>query len=377
MPEKTIAVLTSGGDAPGMNAAVRAIAKVAAARGLRTLGVLDGYDGLIDGRFRELSRSVSGSAQAEGQAQGEADAAALGVLPELDIAGGSGGTILGSARSSRFRTPEGRREAATRLAALDGLIVIGGDGSLTGAHLLAGECRTPILGIPASIDNDIGCTASAIGVDTALNTIVDCCDRIADTAVSHRRAFVVEVMGRRSGYLAMASAVAAGADGVLFREQDRGEDEIVAATARTIARCFEADRGKRRVLILKAEGVDVPCTRLVQRVEETLAERLPGVELRATVLGHLVRGGRPSFMDRMIAARLGRCAVEALLTGTSNEMLAWMPPLPGGTPTEDPSVVRFPIARVLSECKALLDGSSPVTQRRVRMMQQLEGVLGI
>lgn len=385
MPEKTIAVLTSGGDAPGMNAAVRAIAKVAAARGLRTLGVLDGYDGLIDGRFRELSqtlaqagaRAASGAPEGEGAAGTSTVGSALGVLPELDIAGGSGGTVLGSARSSRFRTPEGRREAASRLANLDGLIVIGGDGSLTGAHLLAGECRTPIVGIPASIDNDIGCTSSAIGVDTALNTIVDCCDRIADTAVSHRRAFVVEVMGRRSGYLAMASAVAAGADGVLFREQDRSEDEIVAATARTIARCFEADRGKRRVLILKAEGVDVPCTRLVRRVEETLAERLPGVELRATVLGHLVRGGRPSFMDRMIAARLGRSAVEALLAGTSDEMLAWMPPLPGGTPTEDPSVLRFPIARVLSECKALLDGTSPVTQRRVRMMQQLEGVLGI
>ncbi|MFO0576365.1 MAG: 6-phosphofructokinase [Polyangia bacterium] len=384
MPVKTIAVLTSGGDAPGMNAAVRAIAKVAAAQGVRTLGVLDGYDGLIDGRFRELSRSVSPDAGLAGGA-GEDGAApdagergvALGVLAELDLMGGSGGTLLGSARSARFRTAEGRRAAAERLASLDGLIVIGGDGSLTGAHLLSRECRTPIIGVPASIDNDIGCTASAIGVDTALNTVVDCCDRIADTAISHRRAFLVEVMGRHSGYLAMASAVAAGADGVLFREQGRSEDEIVEATARTIARCFEADRGKRRVLILKAEGVDVPCTRLVSRIERALGERLPSVELRATVLGHLVRGGRPTFMDRMMAARLGRAAVEAVLLGRSDEMMAWMPPLPGGTPTEDPSVARFALERVLTESKALLDGTSPVTQRRVRMMQQLEGVLGI
>lgn len=359
---KTIALLTSGGDAPGMNAAVRAMAKVAASRGVRVLGVEDGYEGLIDGRLRELTRSGP---------------LGLSVVPEIDMSGAVGGTVLGSARSARFRTPEGRKAAAAHLDGIDGLVVVGGDGSLTGAQLLGAETGVPIMGIPGSIDNDIGCTGMALGVDTALNTIVDACDRISDTALSHRRAFVVEVMGRHSGYLAMASAVAAGADAALFREQGRTEEQLVAAVASTVRTCFERDRGKRRVLILKAEGVEVPCTRLVRRVEEALASELPGVEIRATVLGHLVRGGRPSYQDRMMAARLGRIAVDAVLAGETGQMVAWMPPVPGGTPTDDPAVFRFPIARVLEESRALLDGSSPVTQWRVKMLSEAEGVLGV
>jgi len=359
---KSIFILTSGGDAPGMNAAVRAVAKVAAAAGVRTFGVLDGYDGLMDGRFRELTRAMGSG---------------LSVIADLDTAGSLGGTMIGSARSTRFRPPEGRRQAVSKLADAAGLIVIGGDGSLTGAHLLASECSTPIVGIPASIDNDIGCTATAIGVDTALNTIVDCCDRICDTAISHRRAFVIEVMGRQSGYLAMASAVAAGADAVLFREQARSEDEIIGTVAGAIRNAFDRDSGKRRVLILKAEGVEIPCTRLVRRVEDVLQPVLPGVEIRATVLGHLVRGGRPSFQDRMVAARLGRAAVAAVLRGESDHMVSWLQPAQGALPTEDPSVFRYPLAKVLSETKSLLDGSSPVTKWRVRMMGEMSGVLGL
>lgn len=360
-----IAVLTSGGDAPGMNAAIRSLVKVAASRGVRVLGVMEGYDGLIDGRFRELTVPAGGTPHG------------LAAHTEVDLMGNEGGTMLGSARSARFRTPEGRAAAAANLAAVDGLLVIGGNGSLTGAHLLARACETPIVGIPASIDNDVGCTATALGVDTALNTIVESCDRITDTARSHRRVFVIEVMGRQSGYLAMASAIAAGADGVLLRETGRTEAQIVASVTDLIRGSLSAERARRRVLIIKAEGVEIPCTRLVRMVQEALEPEIPNVEVRATVLGHLVRGGRPSYQDRMVAGRLALGAFSALAARHSDTMLAWMPPVPGGAPTDDPAVFEFPLEHVLRETEALLDGSSPVTQWRVKTLAQLEGVLGL
>lgn len=352
---RTLALLTSGGDSPGMNAAIRAAAKTCAARGVRLLGVRDGYEGLIDGRMLEV---VPGPCALLGEAG-------------LDVLGGQGGTVLGSARSARFREPAGRARAAEvlRSAGVEGLVVIGGNGSLTGAHALAREHGVRVLGIPASIDNDIGCTALAIGTDTALNTIVQACDHIDDTARAHNRAFVIEVMGRACGYLAMASSVAAGADAVLFREQKRDEDTIVQAVAGVIQQGFA--RGKRRVLIIKAEGVEIPCTRLVRRVEE----RLGGMEVRAVVLGHLVRGGHPSFLDRQLSARLAFGAVVALLEGATDEMVAWNTPLPGGISSSDGSVKRFPLERVLQETAALEDGSSPVMARRLQLLQQVEGVL--
>ncbi len=352
---RTIALLTSGGDSPGMNAALRAAAKTCSARGVRLLGVRDGYEGLIDGRMVEV---VPGPCALLGE-------------PGLDVLGGQGGTVLGSARSARFREASGRAKAVESLrgAGVEGLVVIGGNGSLTGAHLLAREHGVRVMGIPASIDNDIGCSALAIGTDTALNTIVRACDNIDDTARAHNRAFVVEVMGRACGYLAMASAVAAGADAVLFREQKRTEDAIVEAVAGVIEQGFT--RAKRRVLIIKAEGVEIPCTRLVRRVED----RLGGVEVRAVVLGHLVRGGHPSFLDRHLSARLAYGAVAALLEGATDEMVAWNTPLPGGIATADGSVKRFPLERVLQETAALEDGSSPVMARRLQLLQQVEGVL--
>ncbi len=362
---KTLAVLTSGGDSPGMNAALRAMVKVSAARGVRVLGVRDGYDGLIDGATRELTVPAAHSV------------GGLAASHEVDLFGNEGGTLLGSARCARFREASHRATAADRLRALDGLVVIGGNGSLTGAHLLAKECATPIIGIPASIDNDIGCTSTALGVDTALNTIVESCDRIGDTARSHRRAFVIEVMGRQSGYLAMASAIAAGADAVLLREQGRTEDQIVEAVAAKIRDSFSADRDRRRVLIVKAEGVEVPCTRLVRRVEERLSAELHGVEIRATVLGHLVRGGRPTYQDRMIAGRLALGAVEAALAGITDQMMAWMPPVPGCIPTGDPAVFRVTLEEMLRETEALLDGTSPVTRWRMKMLDSLENTLGL
>jgi 6-phosphofructokinase 1 len=365
---RTIAVLTSGGDAPGMNAAVRAITKVAASRGIHIVGVVGGYTGLRDGALRALTHDVS-----------TPSGAAVVPDPEVDAIGSLGGTVLGSAREPRFLAAEGRAPAVALLSEpgrFAGLIVIGGNGSLAGAHALARECTVPVVGMPASIDNDVGCSSSAIGVDTALNTIVDACDKICDTARAHRRAFVVEVMGRDCGYLAMAGAIAVGADAVLFREQGRSEEAIVDAAVRAIRGAFEQGRGKQRVLILKAEGVSVPCTRLVRLVEDRLGAELPGVDVRATVLGHLVRGGNPSFQDRMIAGRLGLAAVAAVLEGTTDVMLGWQGPA-GGAPTGDPAVSCYPLEEVLRQSAALVDGTSPVTRRRVMMMEQVEGVLGL
>jgi 6-phosphofructokinase 1 len=358
---KTIAVLTSGGDSPGMNACLRAVAKVAAGKGVHVLGACEGYDGLIDGRFRELTRSLSGGGVATDL--------------ELDAAGGMGGTLIGSARSVRFREKAGREQALASLKScgVEGLIVIGGNGSLTGAHALATETGFKVLGIPGSIDNDIGCTATCLGVDTALNTIVDACDKISDTARAHRRAFVVEVMGRDCGYLAMASSVAVAADAALIREQGKGEAELVGAVADVIRKGFA--RGKRRVLIIKAEGVQMPTARLVQHAEVALARELPGVEIRATVLGHVVRGGSPSYQDRAIGGRLGAVAVDSLLEGASDEMLAWQPVIPGGAATFDPFVQRFKLDHVLAETKGLIDGTSPITQRRLKLMQVAADVL--
>lgn len=360
---KRLAVLTSGGDSPGMNAAIRAVVKLAAAKGAHVLGSLDGYEGLIDGKFRELTRNT--------------DHGAIGTDHELDFAGGMGGTLIGTARSMRFREPSGRKAAVENLKKFEvgGLVVIGGNGSLTGAHLLATEFGVKVIGIPGSIDNDIGCTSTALGVDTALNTIVDACDKISDTARAHRRAFVVEVMGRSCGYLAMASSIAAGADAALIREQGKSEEQLVNDVANVVRSGYA--RGKRRILVIKAEGISVPTTRLVHLVEELLAKEIQGVEIRATVLGHVVRGGNPSYMDRMVAGRFGLAAVEALLSGATDEMVSWQPPVKGGIATPDASVSRFGLERVLTETDALIDGSSPVTRRRLQMMEVAAGVLPI
>ena len=363
-----IGILTSGGDAPGMNTAIRAATLVAAQRGVEVVGFERGWEGVIDGKLRALTR------------QSQSSASGLAPTHEVDTCGSLGGSILGSARSKRFYEPSGRTAAAERLRSLgqvEGLVVIGGNGSLTGANALANEHGVRYLGIPASIDNDIGCTSTCIGVDTALNTIVDACDRISDTARAHRRAFVVEVMGRQSGYLCMAAAIAAGADAALFREDGRSEDELVDIVTSAVKRGFADDRGKQRVLVLKAEGIEVPCTRLVRRVQEQLEVSHPDLEIRATVLGHLVRGGNPSFLDRMVASRFALAAVAGLLEGASGEMVAWQSPLAGGVATLDRSVTRWPLARVLDETKALLDGNSKVVQQRVALMHAAAGVLAL
>jgi 6-phosphofructokinase 1 len=348
---RSLAILTSGGDAPGMNTAIGTATKVARAEGWRLLGVENGYDGLIEGRFVPLEPS------------------------RVDDFWHQGGTMLGSARSQRFLTPEGRATAARNLHGVDGLLVIGGNGSLAGAQALHEEHGIATVGIPASIDNDIACTSTAIGVDTALNTIVEACDRISDTARSHRRVFVVEVMGRECGYLAMNTAIAAAADAVIFREQGKQVDQLVDELRTIIRRSFSAARGKRRVLIIKAEGVEVPTQDLVDQLQHTIDEDAPGVAIRAIILGHVVRGGNPSCRDRIVAGRLAYSAVHAAMAGRGGVMCGWKPEHRGGEKTSDPYVTIWPISTVLEQTAKLLDGNHPTTRRRVRMLEAVQGVL--
>lgn len=347
-----IAILTSGGDAPGMNAAVRAAARVGAALGLDVVGIEDGYEGLIAGRVVPLDAR------------------------HLDDAARRGGTVLGTARSAAFRTEEGRARARAVIdrERLSALVVIGGNGSLTGALHLDGALR--VGGLPASIDNDLGCTSMCIGVDSALNTIVEACDRISDTATAHRRTFIVEVMGRDCGYLAMTAAIAAGADAVLLREVGRSEGEIVEQVARAMELAYRRDSGKRRVLVIKSEGVKIDSTRLGSAVAERVRASLPDVDLRVTVLGHVVRGGAPTAFDRLLAARLANAAVRALADGRSGFMAGWCGPGVEGTPCAwDPYVVLTPIKEVLRETERLMCGESPLAQWRRRTFEEAESIL--
>lgn len=365
MARRRLAILTSGGDAPGMNTALRAATFVAVGRGWTVLGVEHGYRGLMEGAFRPL------------EPQGVAE-----LYRE-------GGTALGSARSLEFMTVEGRDKARRRLAdaRVDGLLVIGGNGSLAGARALAdpaelGDQPLDVIGIPASIDNDVGLTGMAIGVDTAMNTIVEACDKIADTAQAHDRTFIVEVMGRDCGYLAMAAGVAVGAEVVLFPEAHKADVEVVAEVVQAIAESY-ARAGHHRCLIIKSEGVRIGTEALKAQVDAQLHAAggdLAEVETRITVLGHTVRGGRPSAYDRLIASRLGHAAVAALDEGVTRAMVAWDPPrrtLPErARPSPvDPRCHLVPLDDVLAETAKLLDGTSPVVRWRARTFDEMARVL--
>lgn len=357
-----IGLLTSGGDAPGMNAAVRSATKVALSRGHRVYGIRQGYKGLLDGNLVAMDHA------------------------DVDDIVRWGGTVLGSARELRFKTDAGKQLAQERIMefGLDAVVAIGGDGSLTGARELS-KLRTArgehlrVVGVPASIDNDVGCTALAIGVDTAVNTIVSAVDRIADTARAHDRTFIVEVMGRDCGYLAMVAAIASAADAVIYRESGRSHDEMLAHLERTVRQAYrpngERSRAKRMVVILKAEGVTLPSERIKEHLDATLRTEIPTLETRVSVLGHLVRGGAPSAMDRLVAARLGNIAVLAVEAGRTAMMAGWR--FPGGEETMDKDVSLFPLDAVLEETRALRDGSSPVARRRVEMLQAVESVFAL
>ncbi len=348
-------VLTSGGDAPGMNAAVGSFVRAGIGNGHEVFGIRNGYLGLLEEDSVQLS---------------------LG-----DVYGISreGGTMLGSARSKVFPTDVGqaRGREAIRNLKLDGLVVIGGNGSLAGAHALGSDRVCSIVGLPASIDNDIGHCGMAMGVDTAVNTIVEACDRISDTARAHHRAFIVEVMGRHCGYLAMRSGIAAEADAILFAERNLSEDELVTKLREVLRNSFSKKRDKKRVLIVKAEGVTVPTQVLTQRLQQHLVNDAPGGEIRETILGHVVRGGRPSATDRVIAQRLGLAAATTLIKGGHDEMLAWDAPLDVGEPTRDSQIRRVGLGEMLDETAALLDGRSEMTQRRVAWLEAVEGLLAL
>jgi 6-phosphofructokinase 1 len=361
-----IAILTSGGDAPGMNAAIRAAALVAISRSVEVFGVQRGYRGLVEGDFRQLRPDD-----------------VVSILRD-------GGTLLGTSRCPELHERAARDCAreAMRQAGIDRLLVIGGNGSLTGALALsdpaeAGDQAPLVVGVPASIDNDVGLTGLCIGVDTAMNTIVEACDKIADTATSHGRTFLVEVMGRDCGYLAMTSAIASGADLVLFPEADRTDEQLIDGIVRTVLAVRRRSGRAKRVIAIKSEGVRIPTDRLKERVDERLREESgesgAEVETRVTVLGHVVRGGRPSAFDRLLGSRLANVAVRALLDGRTRMMAAWMPPveLPpevGQRSAVDPYCWLVDLPSVLSETDRLLNRQSQLARWRATVFDEIADV---
>jgi 6-phosphofructokinase 1 len=287
---KKIAILTSGGDAPGMNAAVRALARTALYHGVEVFGVRRGYQGLIEGDiFKMKTTDVANIMQ-------------------------RGGTILKTARSKEFRTPEGRKKAYEQLQqhGIDALALIGGDGTFSGAVAFFNEFTIPAIGLPGTIDKDLAGTDLTIGFDTAVNTAVEAIDKIRDTAEAHDRLFIVEVMGRDAGYIALHSGIACGAEEILIPETKTDIEAILQNIDRD-------NRRKKTVrIIVVAEGDEFGGS---SALLHTIQNRFPELDVRATVLGHIQRGGAPSCADRVLSSRLGYAAIEALLKGTSQVMV--------------------------------------------------------
>jgi len=288
---KKIAVMTSGGDAPGMNAAIRAVIRAASYYKLESVGIYRGFQGLIEGDVEKLdARSVHHIIQ-------------------------KGGTILKSARSKEFRTVEGRKKAYDVLVKnnIDGLVIIGGDGSFTGGMIFNKEFDIPIIGIPGTIDNDIFGTDFTLGYDTALNTAMEVIDKIRDTASSHNRLFFVEVMGRDAGFIALNTGIGAGAEEILIPEEDMGLDRLLMSLEKS------RRSGKTSSLVIVAEGDKTG--RSVFELADYVEENLPEYDVRVSILGHMQRGGSPSCFDRVLASRMGVKAVELLIDGKSNLMV--------------------------------------------------------
>ena len=287
---KKIAVFTSGGDAPGMNACVRAVVRTACYNGIEVMGIIRAYDGMISGDFIEMgAHSVSNIIQ-------------------------KGGTILKSARSEEFRTKEGRAKAAENLKknGIEGVVAIGGDGTFTGAKIFSEEHNIPFIGAPGTIDNDLFGTDYTIGYDTALNTVVEAVDKIRDTADAHDRLFFVEVMGRDAGFIALRSGIGVGAEAILIPETETYIDQLVEKLKKG------RDNKKTSSIIIVAEGDDAGGAYEVAR---QVKEKFDYYETKVTVLGHLQRGGSPTAADRVLASQLGKAAVEALLAGKKNKMV--------------------------------------------------------
>ena len=309
---KTVGILTSGGDAPGMNACIRAITRAAIFNGMKVMGIYRGYEGLINGEIKEFtSESVSNTIQ-------------------------RGGTILKTARSKEFMTPEGMQKAYDNLMkfGIDALIVIGGNGSLTGAQKLAREFDYPVIGLPGTIDNDLYGTDSTIGYDTALNTIVDCVDKIRDTATSHDRIFFVEVMGRDAGFLAQNSAIAAGAEAAIIPEDQTDVDQL----EQFISRGFRKSKNSSIVIVSESKK-DGGAMYYADRVRK----EYPQYDVRVTILGHLQRGGTPTACDRILASRLGHASIQALKEGQRNVMVG----------IHNDQIVYVPIDRAIKKDKPI------------------------
>ncbi len=285
-----IGILTSGGDAPGMNAAIRAITRAAIYNGLKVKGIYRGYKGLVTGEIQEFkTQNVSNIIH-------------------------QGGTILKTARCKEFTTPEGRALAYENMKkeGIDALVVIGGDGSLTGARIFAQEYDIPCIGLPGTIDNDLYGTDTTIGYDTALNTILDAVDKIRDTATSHERLFFVEVMGRDAGFLALNGAIAAGAEAAIIPEFSTEVDQL----AEFIKNGFRKSKSSSIVLVAESE-----ITGGAMALAERVKNEYPQYDVRVSILGHLQRGGRPTAHDRIIASRMGTASIDALMEGQRNVMI--------------------------------------------------------
>tara|TARA_B100000768_G_scaffold181872_1_gene207035 strand:+ start:11966 stop:12952 length:987 start_codon:yes stop_codon:yes gene_type:complete len=288
---KRIGVMTSGGDAPGMNAAIRSVARACAYHNIECVGIYRGYEGMIEGDFEPLNaRSVNHIIN-------------------------KGGTFLKSARSEEFRTKEGRKKAYEQLQKeqIDALVLIGGDGTFTGGMIFNKEFNFPIIGIPGTIDNDIVGTNYTLGYDTALNTAVEAIDKIRDTASSHRRLFFVEVMGRDVGHIALNAGVGSGAEEILVPEEDLGLDRLLESLEKS------RHTGKSSSIVVVAEGDKTG--KNVFELRDYVEENLEGYDVRVSVLGHMQRGGSPSCFDRVLASRMGVKAVESLLEGKFNYMV--------------------------------------------------------
>ena len=320
---KCIGILTSGGDAPGMNAAIRAVTRSAIYNGLAVKGIYRGYKGLITGEIQEFkTQNVSNIIQ-------------------------QGGTILKTARCQEFKTPEGRKIAYETMQreGIDALIVIGGDGSLTGARLLAQEFDVPCIGLPGTIDNDLYGTDTTIGYDTALNTILDAVDKIRDTATSHERLFFVEVMGRDDGFLALNGAIAAGAEAAIIPEFNTEVDQL----EELIKNGFRKSKSSSIVLVAESE-----ITGGAMHYAERVKNEYPQYDVRVTILGHLQRGGKPTAHDRIIASRMGVASIQALMEGQRNVMIG----------IENDEIVYVPFTKAIKNDK-------PIDRELVNVLHEL------
>ena len=286
---KTIGILTSGGDAPGMNAAIRAVTRAGICNGFNIKGIYRGFDGLINGDIKPFTTEY-----------------VSGIIMQ-------GGTILKTARSSEFTTEEGRKKAYENIVkeGIDALVVIGGNGSLTGAMVFAREYDLCCIGLPGTIDNDLYGTDSTIGYDTTMNTIVECVDRIRDTAQSHERIFFVEVMGRDAGFLAQNSAIAAGAEAAIIPEDSTDVDQLARFMERGIR------KSKKSCIVIVSESPKCGALYYADRVRK----EFPDYDVRVSILGHLQRGGRPTAHDRILASRTGVGAIDAIMQGQRNVMI--------------------------------------------------------